>query len=171
MKPKYDEIRRILFLASRRWFDFLNELNNPLFSKSYLPDETFLEQVYREMPLDEIREALILIAMHWNRVPEDKLRLGMLGLKFSKPHVLFWNAHFTNHPDQILIFTESVRRIDQIDFPIICPSYKNIDIDNPEAYAAVVSEYNAEMEDATSYPEPIIRAGIQLQLLQRGFKI
>jgi hypothetical protein len=178
MKPKHDEVRRMLLLALVCWKDFLNTLNSPLFSFSHLQDDIFLTQICLEFSdRPEIREALILIDVYWNRTPEISLALGMTGFSFSKPHTVFQTTliRSTDKAECERLVTGVTRPIDEIENPIVFSGKVlpeiNFNLEDEVRMAELVSKYDREMLGLLCTPDPYIRAGIELSLITRGFTV
>jgi hypothetical protein len=184
MRPKYEEIRRMIMLALGNWTDFLNTLNSILYSKSYLHNEDFFAEIHKESGYsDEVKEALLLISFYWNRQSENVLALGAIGLRLSKPHTRFQMTLLSQHPDHeecARLVTGATQGIDKIEIPIYFVGHGSIildaiDIDLEDESQTqnqdMVLKYNKEMLQQLCIPDPYIRAGIELQLLLRGFTL
>jgi hypothetical protein len=179
MRPKYEEIRRMIMLALGNWTDFLNTLNSILYSMSYLQSEAIFAEIYRESRYsDEVREALLLISSYWERHSEKSLALATIGLKFSKPHTRFEMTLLARYPDQkecARLVIGATTNIDSIEGPIMIEGLrcKKEPIDDLEEsrIANSVLKYDEEMLNGLCIPEPYFRAGIELQLLRRGFTL
>lgn len=173
MKPKYEEAYRILNLAERCWFDFLNELNSPVFSKSHIPDEAFFEEAFRRTSSSEVREATFLVLWYWSRIAKSSFCMTLLGMKFSKPHAVFAETLIKARYEVSYkvvskrVKTESSRRISEIETGI-----KSLDVDSklPADHSQVLA-YDNEMLLTRIYADPYVRAGSELWLLKRGFKL
>ena len=186
MKPKYDEVRRMLMLALGCWNNFLNTLNSPLWSKSHLPDDTFFKMILEEMPpgrpYEEIQEALTIVTAYWDRVSDSALELGSIGLRFSKPHTQFEMTLRCSRSDQsecARLVIGAIGLLDQIEFPILSKDWLHTRKKLPSPYrlsrnkrtVKAVQAYNKALISLLTCTDPIIRAGIELQLVRRGFTI
>lgn len=179
MKPKYEEIRRMIMLALGNWTEFLNTLNSILYSKSYLPDEDLFAKILEESGYsDDIKEALLFMSFYWNRQPDNILALGTIGFRLSKPHTRFQMTLLSQYPDHkecARLVKGATTHIDSIEVPILIMGgwREKIPLDESEELrmADSVLKYNEEMLQGLCIPDPYIRAGIELQLLLRGFTL
>lgn len=182
MKPKYEEVRRMIMLAVESWTGFLNTLNSPLYSKSHLPDERFFEQVFEDSYRnDEIREALVLISAFWDRLSEKVFALGTIGLTFNNPHAEFeriLRSFYLDHKECARLVVGVVVPIDSIELPIMTREFRCQQAKLPSAYPLTedgtleaVAEYDQKMLGTLCVSDPLIKAGIELCLLNRGFTL
>jgi hypothetical protein len=182
MKPKHEEVRRMLMLALGCWNDFLNTLNCPLWSKSHLPDETFFGELYKEFGKnEEIREALFVVALFWDRVSEQNLYLSSIGLTFSKPTAIAFQRLINPLQDEenSQLATRMILEIDAIEVPIELKEFRHRQRKVPSVYklsrnkrtVKAIQKYEKEMRALLNCADPIIRAGIEFQLVQRGFQV
>ena len=183
MKPKYEEVRRMIMLALGCWTDFLNTLNSPLYSKSHLPDNTFLKEVLDGVPFgiprQEIMEALVLVSMYWDRSSIKEIQSGLIGKKLSKPHLIFSSMLISERfrDENFEYILDSVtRQIDNVDAPILLRGVLDnqpleFDFDDENSYREIVEDYDQRMLAIKGFPDPVISAGVEMQLIYRGFVI
>jgi hypothetical protein len=182
MKPRYEDVRQMLLLALGCWNDFLNTLNSPLWSVSHLHDETFFGELYKEFAHhQEIREALFVVAFLWERTPEQTLYFGSMGLTFSKPTAIAFQRLINPLQDEenSRLVSGMISGIDMIEYQILQKEFVHQKRDFPSPYklsrnkktVKTIQKYEKDMRALLTCADPIVRAGIEFQLVQRGFQV